>query len=61
MIALIQRVSHANVVVENETVGEIGQGLLVLLAVEPEDTEQKRLDWPNELPAIEFLKMNMGK
>ncbi|MFD2167206.1 D-aminoacyl-tRNA deacylase [Thalassotalea euphylliae] len=41
MIALIQRVSHANVVVEGEEVGAIEKGLLVLLAVEPEDSEAK--------------------
>lgn len=41
MIALIQRVTHASVVVEGTTVGEIGPGLLVLLGVEKEDNEQK--------------------
>ncbi|SEL58959.1 D-tyrosyl-tRNA(Tyr) deacylase [Colwellia chukchiensis] len=41
MIALMQRVSHASVRVENKMVGEIKQGLLVLLAVEPDDTEAK--------------------
>ena len=39
MIALLQRVSHGKVVVDGETVGEIQHGLLVLLAVEPTDTE----------------------
>lgn len=41
MIALIQRVSWANVKVDNEIVGEIDKGLLVFLAIEPEDTEAK--------------------
>ncbi|CAQ82277.1 MULTISPECIES: D-aminoacyl-tRNA deacylase [Photorhabdus] len=41
MIALIQRVTQANVVIENEIVGEIGHGLLVLLGVEKEDDQQK--------------------
>lgn len=41
MIALIQRVTQAKVVVEGETIGEIGQGLLVLLGVEKDDTPQK--------------------
>lgn len=41
MIALIQRVSRANVTVESEVTGEIGQGLLVLLGVEKDDDEQK--------------------
>lgn len=39
MIALLQRVSQAKVEVDGATVGQIGRGLLVLLAVEPADTE----------------------
>ena len=38
MIALLQRVLEASVAVDGETVGEIGPGLLVLVAVEPADT-----------------------
>ncbi len=41
MIALIQRVSEARVVVEGEITGEIGPGLLVLLGVERGDDEGK--------------------
>lgn len=37
--AVIQRVKHANVKVDSSNVGEIGKGLLVLLAVAREDTE----------------------
>lgn len=37
MIGLLQRVSRAKVEVDGETVGAIGPGLLVLLAVEPAD------------------------
>jgi len=37
MISLLQRVTTARVVVNDKVVGEIGQGLLVLLAVEPDD------------------------
>lgn len=39
MMALLQRVSEARVVIEGETVGAIGPGLLVLLCAEPGDTE----------------------
>lgn len=41
MIALIQRVSESSVKVDGEIVGEIGQGLLVLLGVERDDDETK--------------------
>jgi len=37
VIALIQRVLSASVVVEGETVGEIDSGLLALIGVRPED------------------------
>jgi len=39
MIALLQRVSSARVVVDGQTVGEIGPGLLVLVCAEQGDTE----------------------
>ena len=38
MIALIQRVKQAKVEVDNQSIGEIQQGLLVLLGVERDDT-----------------------
>ncbi|CAB5543180.1 D-aminoacyl-tRNA deacylase [Providencia hangzhouensis] len=41
MIALIQRVTQASVVVEQKIVGQINTGLLVLLGVEKDDDEQK--------------------
>lgn len=37
MLALIQRVTHASVVVDGEIVGAIGPGLLALVGVEPGD------------------------
>ena len=39
MIALIQRVTHASVRVDNQLIAEINQGLLVLLGVEKLDDE----------------------
>lgn len=41
MIALIQRVKHAEVKVDEQTVGQIDGGLLVLLGVEKGDDEKK--------------------
>ena len=41
MIALLQRVAEASVKVDGEIVGQIGQGLLVLLCAERGDTEKE--------------------
>lgn len=40
MIALIQRVSSSHVEVANKRIAEIGQGLLVLLGIEKNDSEE---------------------
>ncbi len=41
MIALIQRVSEARVVVDDICIGAIGAGVLALVAVEPDDGEKQ--------------------
>ncbi len=41
MIGLLQRVSHADVVVDGETIARIGMGLVVLVAVERGDTDRE--------------------
>lgn len=41
MIALLQRVTHASVVVDGSTVGAIGKGLMVLLCAERGDSERE--------------------
>ena len=45
MIGLLQKVSQASVTVDNKVVAAIGRGLLVLVAVEKDDTsaQAKRL------------------
>ena len=40
MRAVLQRVTRARVTVEEETVGEIGSGLVILLGIAGDDTEQ---------------------
>ncbi len=44
MRAVVQRVSEASVEVENEIVGQINNGLLVLLAVHEDDSRQQ-MEW----------------
>lgn len=39
MIGLLQRVSEAHVDIDGETIARIGQGLLVLIGVQPDDSE----------------------
>ena len=41
MIALIQRVQHANVEVDGKIIGTIGEGILALVGVEKEDDDVK--------------------
>ena len=44
MIALVQRVARAEVRVDGGVVGQIGNGLLILLGVHVDDTERE-VDW----------------
>ena len=41
MISIIQRVTHAKVTVNGQTIGEIDTGIMALLAVEKKDTEKE--------------------
>ena len=40
MIALLQRVSEASVTVDGDTIGKIGRGLMVLVAVHRDDSDK---------------------
>src|SRR5687767_6623217 len=41
MIALIQRVSQAEVIVEGQSIGAIGRGILALVGVQKGDSEER--------------------
>lgn len=61
MIALIQRVSQASVSVNEVVEGEIAQGILVLLAVEPDDTEAKAKRLAERVAGYRIFEDSAGK
>ncbi|HEX2531341.1 MAG TPA: D-aminoacyl-tRNA deacylase [Burkholderiaceae bacterium] len=61
MIALLQRVSHASVVVDGGTVGSIGAGLMVLLCAERGDSEREADMLLNKLLAYRVFSDDAGK
>jgi len=61
MIALLQRVSEASVTVNNQVIGEIEQGLLVLLAIEPEDTQAKAKRLSERVSSYRIFEDQQGK
>jgi D-tyrosyl-tRNA(Tyr) deacylase len=61
MIALIQRVSEARVAVAGETIGAIGQGILVLVGVAPGDTVVQGERLLEKLLSYRIFADNAGK
>lgn len=61
MIALIQRVTSASVSVNEEVVGEIGKGILVLLGVEQGDTAEKAAKLAKKIHAYRIFSDENGK
>jgi D-aminoacyl-tRNA deacylase len=59
--AVVQRVSKARVTVDNETVGEIGPGLLVLLGVKRGDTEEQADKLARKLLALRIFEDDDGR
>lgn len=61
MIALIQRVKWAKVDVDNQTVGEISHGLLVLLGIEKDDDQAKADKLLDKILNYRIFNDNAGK
>jgi len=61
MRAVVQRVSSARVTVADETVGEIGRGLLVLLGVEQGDGEQDARYLAEKIAGLRIFEDEGGK
>lgn len=65
MKAVIQRVTHASVTVEGDRVAEIANGLLILLGIGPEDTEENARVMTKKIAALRIFqdeadKMNLS-
>lgn len=61
MRAVVQRVSRAKVTVENEITGEIGTGLLVLLGVSDEDTQEDAAYLADKIVGLRIFPDDEGK
>jgi len=59
--AVIQRVSEASVVVEDEKVANIQQGLLVLLGIEIEDSKEDANWLANKISTLRIFSDSEGK
>lgn len=61
MIALIQRVKQASVSVDSQIIGQIDQGLLVLLGIEQGDNEQKAIRLREKVLGYRIFSDDDGK
>ena len=61
MLAVIQRVRHAEVAVAGEVVGAIGPGLLVLVCAEPADTPAQADKLVDKLLKLRIFSDEAGK
>jgi len=61
MIALLQRVAHASVVVDGVEIGKINKGLLILLGVEKDDDEDKASKLVRKMLGYRVFEDGAGK
>lgn len=61
MRAVVTRVSEASVVIDGKTVGQIGQGFLILLGVGPDDTKKEATKLAEKILGLRVFKDPDGK
>ena len=61
MKAVIQRVTHASVTVEGERVADIQDGLLILLGIGPDDTEETARAMTKKIAALRIFQDDADK
>jgi len=61
MIVLLQRVTEASVTVNEKVTGQIGKGLLVFVAIEPDDNEVKAKRMAQRVAGYRIFEDEQGK
>ncbi len=61
MRALLQRVSHASVTVNNSVIGEIDKGLLILLGISTQDSQAEAIKLANKIIKLRIFSDDAGK
>jgi D-aminoacyl-tRNA deacylase len=61
MRAILQRVISASVTVDEKTIAAIGQGLLILLGVGPDDSGENALAMAKKIAALRIFSDSEGK
>ena len=61
MKAVVQRAAHASVTVDDEVIGQIGQGLCVLVGVTHDDTEAQAVKLADKLWKMRIFTDDEGK
>jgi D-tyrosyl-tRNA(Tyr) deacylase len=61
MRAVVQRVTHAKVTVDSEVIGEIGNGLVVLLGIARDDTEKDATYLGEKIAALRIFDDEAGR
>ena len=61
MICVVQRVLEAKVIVEGQTVGQIGSGMVVLAAIESDDTSEEIVWMAEKLAGLRIFHSAGGE
>lgn len=61
MISVVQRVSEAQVMIDGEVIGNIGNGLLVFFCVENDDTNDKIIYMAEKILNLRIFEDDSGK
>ncbi len=61
MKAVVQRVRHGSVTVEGRVIAEIGRGLVILLGIGPDDSEEMARSLSRKIALLRIFEDGQGK